>query len=87
MKLHVPCEPPTYEPPDPLVVEKTLKAIDHLLTHCSIDAVDNTCAGLLHYINARWDALRAEREICGEAWCQEPSRIAELCQGGQYVES
>ncbi len=71
MTVQGPCDTPPYEPPECEVVDAALKAIDALLNDCGLEAIDNTALGLLHYINARWDALRAERVVHGEAWAED----------------
>jgi hypothetical protein len=72
--MRVQHEMPDYEPPGAEVVDATLQAIDVLLNDCGSSAVDNTCAALIHFVQARWDAIRAEREVHGELWCQERCR-------------
>ncbi len=66
---------PDYDPPDSVVVDAALKAIDTLLDQCERDAADNTARGLLQYVHHRWASIRAERVIYGEWWAEEAAML------------
>ncbi len=58
----------THPQPPRAAVTATIKAIEDLISECDPEAIEATLDGLVTYIHARENVIRAERALFGEGY-------------------